>query len=81
MYTRDGNRSSSRRSARSNTGDAADSSCCVAWSGFYGAANGTLTLKLDIADNDVPGVWQIRVRELASGLIESGYVRVENGGK
>lgn len=48
------------------------------WSGFYGAANGTLKLKLDIAENDVPGVWQIRVRELASGLVTSQYVRVRN---
>ncbi|MCX7422609.1 MAG: hypothetical protein NT013_24135 [Planctomycetia bacterium] len=50
-------------------------------SGFYGATNGTLKLKLDIADNDTPGIWQIRVRELASGLIASGYVRVKDGGK
>ena len=51
------------------------------WNGFYGATNGTLKLKLDIADNDAPGVWQIRVRELASGLSASGYVRVKDGGK
>ncbi len=51
------------------------------WSGFYGATNGTLKLNLDIADNDAPGVWQIRVRELASGLSASGYVRVKDGGK
>lgn len=51
------------------------------WSGFYGAANGLLKLKLDIADNDATGLWQIRVRELASGLSVSHYVRVRNIGK
>lgn len=50
-------------------------------SGFYGAANGTLKLKLDIADNDTPGIWQIQVRELASGLSASRYMRVRNAGK
>jgi hypothetical protein len=33
-------------------------------------------LKLDLAANDQPGVWQVRVRELASGQTASGYVRV-----
>ncbi|MCY2963243.1 MAG: hypothetical protein NT069_06245 [Planctomycetota bacterium] len=50
------------------------------WSGFYGAANGTLKLKLDIASNDAPGAWQIRVQELASGLIARQSVRVRTGG-
>jgi hypothetical protein len=47
-------------------------------SGFYGATNGTLKLKLDIANNDTPGVWQIQARELASGLSASRYVRVRS---
>lgn len=51
------------------------------WSGFYGAADGTLKLKLDIASNDAVGVWQIRVRELASGLVTSRYVRIGNAEK
>ncbi|MBM3860120.1 MAG: hypothetical protein FJ395_10770 [Verrucomicrobia bacterium] len=46
------------------------------WTGYYGAAGGRLSLKLDFASNDSPGVWQIRVRELASGQIASHYVRV-----
>ncbi len=50
-------------------------------SGFHGAASGTLKLKLDIADNDTAGVWQIRVHELASGLITSRFVRVRHDGK
>jgi hypothetical protein len=35
-----------------------------------------LELKLDFANNDSPGVWQIRVRELASGQTASRYVRI-----
>ena len=44
--------------------------------GYYGAKDGRLELKLDFAANDQPGVWQIRVRELASGLTTTSYVRV-----
>ena len=44
--------------------------------GYYGAKDGQLELKLDFAANDQPGDWQIRVRELASGRTESGYLRV-----
>ncbi|MFA6564223.1 MAG: LamG-like jellyroll fold domain-containing protein [Verrucomicrobiia bacterium] len=44
--------------------------------GYYGAKNGRLELKLDLAANDQPGVWQIRVRELASGQTISHYLRV-----
>lgn len=32
-------------------------------SGFYGAANGKLSLTLEIAPNDLPGKWQVEVRE------------------
>jgi len=44
--------------------------------GYYGAASGTLDLTLDLAANDQPGVWEVRVRELASGASESTFVRV-----
>jgi hypothetical protein len=46
------------------------------FSGYYGAAAGQLPLKLDIARNDHPGMWQIQVRELASGLTGVSYFRV-----
>ena len=51
------------------------------YSGEYGATRGALKLQLDVATNDTPGVWQIRIRELASGWIASRYVRVRNAGK
>lgn len=37
------------------------------FSGHYGAANGEARVALDIAPNDAPGPWSIRVTELASG--------------
>ncbi|MCA9115616.1 MAG: hypothetical protein KDA79_11065, partial [Planctomycetaceae bacterium] len=46
------------------------------FSGHYGAAGGQLELKLDIAQNDRPGLWHVRFRELASGLERSAYFRV-----
>lgn len=46
------------------------------FSGYYGAAKGTLDLKLDIAANDAVGQWEIRVRDLASGQRRSHFVRV-----
>ena len=46
------------------------------FSGYYGAANGELELRLDIAANDTPGIWQIRARELASRKRAEHYVRV-----
>lgn len=36
-------------------------------SGYYGAANGQLTLTLEIAPNDAPGQWQIEVTERLRG--------------
>jgi hypothetical protein len=45
-------------------------------SGYYGAKDGTLGVKLDIAGNDNPGVWTVRVRELASRMEAVRYVRV-----
>ena len=46
------------------------------FSGYYGAKDGQLRLRLDIASNDRPGVWQIRARELASGRTATHYLRV-----
>ena len=46
------------------------------FSGAYGAANGQAEIVLDIAANDPFGIWQIDVRERASGLTASGYFRV-----
>jgi hypothetical protein len=37
------------------------------FSGHYGAAHGVITLRLDLAANDLPGSWTVRARELASG--------------
>jgi len=45
-------------------------------SGYYGASNGVLDLSLDIALNDLPGVWEVRVTDLAAGHRTSGYVTV-----
>jgi hypothetical protein len=47
------------------------------WSGYYGAKGGTLGVTLDIAPNDRAGLWQIRVRELASGCEADAYFRVD----
>lgn len=46
------------------------------FSGAYGAADGQLEMVLDIAGNDPFGLWQVEVRELASGQTASGYFRV-----
>lgn len=46
------------------------------FSGHYGAAGGTLDLRLEIANNDQFGMWEIRVRELASNQHATGFVRV-----
>ncbi len=50
------------------------------WSGYYGAKDGTLDIQLDIAKNDAPGIWQIKVRELASGRHDVKYFRVVSVG-
>jgi hypothetical protein len=46
------------------------------FSGYYGAKDGHLEIPVDIATNDAPGVWQVRVRELASGLERTVFFRV-----
>jgi hypothetical protein len=45
-------------------------------SGYWAALHGKLTIPLDIAPNDVEGVWQVRVSELASGRSAAAYFRV-----
>ena len=51
------------------------------FSGHYAAVKGTLTLSLDIAANDQPGAWEIRVHDLASGLRQSLFFQVGNSSK
>lgn len=46
------------------------------FSGHYAATKGTLELPLDLATNDQPGVWEVRVLELASGQNASKFFRV-----
>ncbi|MEQ1861642.1 MAG: LamG domain-containing protein [Chthoniobacteraceae bacterium] len=46
------------------------------FSGYHAATDGALALTLDIARNDAPGVWTMRVRELASGIERSAFLRV-----
>ncbi len=45
-------------------------------SGCYAARDGRLTVKLDLAPNDRPGVWSIRVDDLAAGLVGEAWLRV-----
>ena len=48
------------------------------FSGYYGAASGTQAVKLDFARNDRLGVWQIHVKELASGRTADAYLRLQS---
>mgnify|MGYP001547474462 CR=1 FL=1 len=45
-------------------------------SGHYAAENGILALPLAIAINDDPGTWEIRVKELASGMESTQWLAV-----
>jgi hypothetical protein len=45
-------------------------------SGFYAAENGIAELSLDLAPNEDPGTWEIRVKELASGMEAVRWMRV-----
>lgn len=38
------------------------------WDGYHVVEDGVLTLRLELARNETPGTWEIRVRELASGM-------------
>jgi hypothetical protein len=45
-------------------------------SGFYAAENGIVELSLNLAPNEDPGTWEIRVKELASGMEAVKWMRV-----
>ncbi|MBX7258391.1 MAG: hypothetical protein K1Y02_18650 [Candidatus Hydrogenedentes bacterium] len=45
------------------------------FSGYYGARDAKLTVQCAMAPNDVPGMWTIEVRELASGIVTRRYFR------
>lgn len=45
-------------------------------SGFYAAENGIVELSLDLAPNEDPGIWEVRVKELASGMEARKWLRV-----
>jgi hypothetical protein len=45
-------------------------------SGYYGAAGGRVTIDLEIAPNEPPGNWYIRVRELASNRRAAASLRI-----
>ncbi len=45
-------------------------------SGHYAAQNGVLDVSIDLAPNEDPGTWQIRARELASGMEAVKWLRV-----
>lgn len=45
-------------------------------SGFYAAENGSVELNLNLAPNEDPGAWEIRVKELASGMEAVKWMKV-----
>jgi hypothetical protein len=46
------------------------------FSGYYAAKDGRLTVTADLASNDSPGAWTIRVTELASGIAREARIAV-----
>jgi hypothetical protein len=46
------------------------------FNGYYGARDGQLSVTVDLAANDAPGVWMIRVRDLASGRLREHRLTV-----
>ncbi|MCS6862485.1 MAG: hypothetical protein NZT92_19455, partial [Abditibacteriales bacterium] len=46
------------------------------FSGYYGAKDGQLEIRWDVAKNDAPGLWRVHVEERASGRVAEAYVRV-----
>ncbi len=48
------------------------------FSGYHAAVGGRLTIDFDFAPNDRVGVWQVRVKELASGNVRSAYIRLSS---
>jgi hypothetical protein len=49
------------------------------FSGFYGAVGGQVSISAQLAANDLAGLWQVRVEELASGRTGYAYIRVGGG--
>ncbi|MBX3739679.1 MAG: LamG domain-containing protein [Akkermansiaceae bacterium] len=45
-------------------------------SGYHAAKDGTLVLPLSIATNEDPGSWEIRIKELASGMETTRHTKV-----
>lgn len=45
-------------------------------SGWHGATNGVLTMDVNVAANEDPGIWEFRIRELASGMESVKWLRV-----
>ena len=46
------------------------------FSGYYGAKDGRIDIRLDLAANDATGDWKIRAKDLASGLTAEETLRV-----
>jgi hypothetical protein len=49
------------------------------FSGYYGAKDGQVQITATFAANDVPGLWRIHVKELASGQVGDAYIRLATG--
>lgn len=47
-------------------------------SGWYGAKDGMLSLRLDFASNDLSGAWELRVRELASNRRAVHFITLQS---
>jgi hypothetical protein len=47
------------------------------FSGYYGAKDGRVSVRMDLAANDAPGTWLIKATELASGLSKQQRLVVE----
>lgn len=48
-------------------------------SGYHAAKAGLLQLKFEPAPNDIPGIWELRVEDLASGLTQTHNIRLTQG--
>jgi len=48
----------------------------VEGSGYHAAVNGMLEWSIDLASNDDPGTWEVRVKELASGMETMRWIKV-----
>lgn len=45
-------------------------------SGYYAAENGILETEINLAPNDDPGTWEVRIKELASGMEAVKWMKV-----